>query len=201
MLIVAIFAGFFGGLIWWYRRISKDEGPKWYGNFRRFLQTLGEWTATVFAILAFFGGLIFMIFSQTDGIQILTYMIPYMDSAGMALAPVGLVGGFLIIIATKIVLFLLDPVIWLIKSIWSLFVRLVLYIYRCVLKVFGVVEQNSPVWAGVNWIVALLVIVCGVAMGSMLAVFGSMPLAIGTVFTLGLGLAYMGYLIHKRKGE
>ncbi|MDR0496414.1 MAG: hypothetical protein LBH42_02235, partial [Treponema sp.] len=47
---VLLFAGVFGFRIWWLRRIKRDEGPKMYPNFRRFVQTLGEWEGTLFAI-------------------------------------------------------------------------------------------------------------------------------------------------------
>ena len=39
LILVFIIAGLFGSIIWWCRRIARDEGPKVYQNFRRFIQT------------------------------------------------------------------------------------------------------------------------------------------------------------------
>jgi len=200
LLLVLIFAGVFGSLIWWHRRIIRDEGPKMYNNFRRFMQTLGEWTATIFAIVVFFGVLIVMIFAG-DEYYYITSVIPLpIPAIDVSIALFGLVGGFLIIIATKIFLFLLDPIIWLVKQIGILIKRIVLYCYRCVIKVHGTIEQNTPVWIGVTWLVSILVVICGLVL--CFKVFGySSGVFIGAVLTVALGLAYMGFLVIKRKSH
>ena len=198
-LAVLICAGIFGSLIWWYRRIIRDEGPKPYLNFRRFVQTLGEWTATFFAIAVFFGVLIVVIFgyrAERTIANLIPLPVPGLDLT-MALA--GPVIGFLIIIATKILLFLLDPVIWLVKQIWRLFVRIVLYFYRCVIKMHGLFEQNMPVWIGVNWLFAILVLVCGLVLCFKLFINPGRDIFLGAVITVALGLAFMGFLVIKRK--
>ena len=200
LLLVLVFAGVFGSLIWWHRRIIRDEGPKAYNNFRRFVQTLGEWTATVFAIVVFFGVLIVMICAGNEYYYIsglIPLPIPAID---VSIALFGLVGGFLIIIATKILLFLLDPVIWLVKQIWILFKRIVLYFYRCVIKVHGTIEQNTPVWVGVTWLISVLVVVCGLILCFRVFRYSS-GIFIGAVITVALGLAYMGFLVIKRRSH
>ena len=199
LLLVLFFAGIFGSLIWWHRRIIRDEGPKWYDNFRRFIQTLGEWTATVFAIIVFFGVLIIMIIAG-EYVSLFAALspipIPGLD-ASLALA--GPLIGFIIIIVTKIILFLLDPIIWLIRKIWALIVRVALYAYRCILKIFGIFEENAPVWIGVNWLIAVLVVCVGLILALRLRSFPNMPIFLGAAFALALGLAYMGFLVILRK--
>ena len=202
LLLIFIFAGFFGSLIWYYRRIIQNEGPKWYPNFRRFIQTLGEWTATLVAIIGFFTGIIIIIMSNTGDFRIILSFMPLMvRSFGLMLAPYSLVVGFLIIIATKIILYLLDPVIWLIKQLWSLLVRVVLYFYRITLKVFGIFEENAPLWFGVNWLLAILVVAAGLWMGCKLLTSPSWPLAFATILSVGLGLSYTGFMILRKKKD
>ena len=192
LLIVLIFAGLFGSLIWWYRRLVRDEGPKMYSNFRRFIQTLGEWSATTFAIVVFFGVLIIMIFAGEY-----SYLVPLpFPAIDAIIAVLGLVGGFVIIIATKILLFLLDPIIWLIKQIWILIKRIVMYFYRCVVKVSGTVEQHTPIWLGITWLLSVLVVLCGIAL--CFRAFNSASV-ISAVVAMALGLGYMGFLVIKRK--
>ena len=194
LLVVLIFAGIFGFLIWWHRRLIRDEGPKMYNNFRRFIQTLGEWAATLFAIVVFFGVLIIIIFAG-DEYYMLTSILP-IPAIGPTIAVFGLVGGFLIIIATKILLFLLDPLIWLIKQIWILIKRMVLYFYRCVVKVSGTVEQHTPIWLGITWLLSVFVVLSGIAL--CFRAFNSASV-ISAVFAMALGLGYMGFLVIKRK--
>ena len=201
LLWVSLFAGLFGSMIWWNRRIVRDEGPKWYPNFRRFIQTLGEWLATVYTIIAFTVGIVLIFVSNMGDFSVLYFLPGFILNFGMMLAPISLITGFLIIIATKIILFLLDPFIWLIKQIWGLLVRLVLYFYRVILKVFGVYEQNAPVWSGVNWLIAIMVVISGIIMGIVLWSRPSLPLALGTIFAMALGLGYMGFIVNRRKNE
>jgi hypothetical protein len=198
-LLIVAFAGVFGSLIWWHRRIIRDEGPKLYNNFRRFIQTLGEWTATVFAIIVFLGVLVGMIIAGDEFNMILSGLPLPALGLGIGTAFAGLIGGFMIIIATKIFLFLLDPIIWLIKQVWSLLVRVVLYCYRCIIKVFGIFEQDAPVWIGVNWLIAVLVVALGLVLGARLRSYPSMPIFLGAAFAIALGFAYMGFLVIKRK--
>jgi len=201
ILIVLIFTGIFGALIWWYRRISRDEGHGWYPNFRRFIQTLGEWTATVFAIIVFFGVIIARIVAGDDYYNVVRMLSLPLPSTDVTIALFGLVGGFLIIIATKIFLFLLDPIVWLIKQIWYLIVRIVKYFYRCVIKIHGVFEQNATVWIGVHWLISVLVVSTGLFLCYMLfsSPYGSFGLAITAAIIVALGLVYMGFLVTKRK--
>ncbi|MCL2244694.1 MAG: hypothetical protein FWC03_09550 [Treponema sp.] len=200
LILVFIFAGLFGSLIWWCRRIARDEGPKVYPNFRRFIQTYGEWIATVYAIIAFFGGII-LLFVAGEYFYSLAGLLPIPVPGLELLIISGPLGGFLIIIATKIVLFLLDPLIWLIKKIWSLLVRIALYIYRCIIKAFGIFEDNTPVWVGVNWLIAVLVTFGGLILGFRLFSTGSITFgsALGVALILALGLTFMAFIIIKRK--
>jgi len=198
-LVVLIIAGVFGSLIWWHRRIIHDAGPKWYNNFRRFIQTFGEWTATVFAIVVFFGVIIFFIFAReyyNTVTQLLPFAFPAPDVTAAFFGPAG---GFLIIIGVKIFLFILDLIIWLIKKIWILFKRIVMYYYRFVTNVHHTLEQNTPVWIGVIWLISILVIICGLILCyKFFTVPGSHTL-IGAVSIIALGLAFMGFLVVKRK--
>ena len=192
VFLVIAFAGVFGAIIWWHRRISHDEGSTWYPNFRRFIQTWGEWLGTFIAIVTFGSVLILMLFFENQS-YLIAGLIPLpLPTLQLTYALMGPVVGFLIIIATKIFLFLLDPLIWLIKQLWGFLVRIVKYLYRFVLNVFGVVEKNSPVWFGVNWVIAIAVIVAGIVF-----CFKAMGLAAG--FCLALGLAYIAFLVHKKK--
>jgi len=195
ILIVAIllFAGIFGFLIWWHRRITRDEGGhKWYGNFRRFIQTIGEWLGTFIAISVFGCVIVLMIF-LSDKYYRITEILPLpIYQVDIVVALHGLIAGFLIIIATRILLFLLDPVIWLIKQIWKLIVRVVLFAYRCVINVGGLVEKNTPFWIGLTWLLAFAAIVSSLVL---CFVFGG----ISPVIALAVSLGFMGYLLYKRK--
>ena len=66
ILIILGFAGVFGAMIWWHRRINRDDGPKFYPNFRRFIRTAGEWLGTVLAISVFGAVLVLLIFLSDD---------------------------------------------------------------------------------------------------------------------------------------
>ena len=199
ILAVLVFAGLFGFFIWWHRRITRDEGPKWYPNFRRFIQTLGEWTGTLFAIIVFGCVLILLLLLRDEYRMIIGMLpVPFYD-LNFTVALYGPIVGFLIIIATKIFLFLLDPVIWLVKQIWKLFVRIVLYFYRCIIKVHGVVEQNTPVWFGVIWLISVAVVAVGLVLCHALLRRPVPFLFLGGVFTVALGLGFMAFLVIKRK--
>jgi hypothetical protein len=192
LIAVLAFAGIFGALIWWHRRIHKDIGNKWYDNFRCFIQTLGEWVGTVYAISVFFGVIIVLavLRAKASAISgILPLSVPRLD---FSIALAGPVVGFLIILATRIFLFLLDPITWLIKQIWILFTRIVLYYYRCVIKLHGVVEQNTSVWIGFVWLVSLATVIAGLV----LLFKRIIP---GGAISLALGLVLMGFLVIKRK--
>jgi hypothetical protein len=190
ILAVLAFAGIFGAFIWWHRRIIRDEGPKYYDNFRCFIQTMGEWIGTLVAIIIF-GSVIILMLLVKDNYYFLTGWLP-LPSIELAAALFGPIAGFVIIIATKIFLFLLDPIIWLIRKVWGLFVRIVKYFYRCVTKICGTVEQNSSVWSGVVWLLAVAVVITGLILCFK---FTGLTSAIALVF----GLAFMAYLIYKKK--
>jgi len=192
IVVILAFAGIFGALIWWFRRINRDEGPKWYDNFRRFIQTYGEWLGTVFAI-SVFGVVVVLIAVLPNEFSTITRIFPFaIPNVDIITAFYGPVGGFIIIIATKILLFLLDPVIWLIKQIWLLIVRVVLYCYRFILGFFGTIEKNTPFWIGATWILAVGVIITSLVLCFFIR-------SIAPFFGLAAGLAFMGYLMFKRK--
>ena len=186
------FAGVFGALIWWHRRITRDEGPKWYPNFRRFIQTTGECMGTFIAITVFGSVLILMLFFRDEAYLITSFIPLSLPPLEITHALFGPVAGFIIIIVTKILLFLLDPIIWLIKQIWTLFVRIVKYCYRCVINVHGVIEKNTPVWFGFVWLLAVAVVITGVVL-----CFRAMNLY--AALALALGLAFMAFLVYKKK--
>jgi hypothetical protein len=192
LVVIFLLSGIFGALIWWHRRINKDNGARWYDNFRCFIQTLGEYAGTVFAINVFFSVIVLLVFLGDEIVYvagILPFSVPRPDFSHALAGPIT---GFLIILATKILLFLLDPVIWLIRQIWSLFTRIVLYYYRCVIKLHGVIEQNAPVWIGFIWLVSLATVICGLTLLYKNIIWG------GAV-SLTLGLVLMGFLVIKRK--
>jgi len=194
IVLVLAFAGIFGALIWWVRRITRDEGPKWYDNFRRFIQTLGEWLGTVIAI-GVFGIVLILVIFLADEYSMVTYALGLPTSdISILTAFYGPICGFIIIIATKILLFLLDPLMWLIKQIWSLIVRLVLFFYRCTIGVGGTLEKNTKVWVAVTWILAIGVVVTSLVLCFK---FGGLAPAIA----LTASLAFMGYLFFKRKHD
>ena len=194
ILIILCFAGIFGALIWWHRRINRDDGPNPYPNFRRFIQTAGEWLGTILAISVFGTVLVLLIFIPKDYYRIagaLPFPIPGINIASAFYGPVG---GFIIIIITKIILFLLDPVILLIKRIWGLIKRIVLYCYRFIINFFGTVEKNTPFWIGATWVLAV-----GVIIATLVLCFVSE--GIGVIIGLAAALAFMCYLIFKRKHD
>jgi len=192
IIAVLLFAGIFGALIWWHRRITRDEGPKWYSNFRRFIQTIGEWLGTFIAI-SVFGCIIILMIFLSDEYYMITNVLPLsIYQVDIVAALYGPITGFLIIIVTKILLFLLDPVIWLIKQIWKLFVRVVLFVYRCVINISGIVEKNTPFWIGLTWLLAFTAIVVSLVL---CFIYGS----IYAVIALAASFGFMGYLLFKRK--
>jgi len=199
LLLVLFFAGIFGALIWWHRRITKNDGTQWYPNFRRFIQTLGEWLGTTIAIIVFLGILVVLLVLNKETYQIARLLPYYAPSLDFTTAIMGLIAGFVIIIATKILLFLLDPVIWLIKQIWALFVRVVLYFYRCVIKIAGTVEQNTPVWIGVIWLIAAAAAVTGLILLVKLFQFNYQIYFLAGISSLALSFILIGFLVIKRK--
>jgi|GEM_PF-2244895 len=204
ILILAIlaFAGIFGFWIWWHRRIVHNEGPGWYPNFRRFIQTMGEWLGTIFAIIVFGCVIVLMLILKEEYRFILGVLpIPGFYNLNLTIALYGPIFGFIFIIATKIFLFLLDPIIWIIKQIWKLFVRIVLYFYRCIINVYGIFEQNTPVWFGVIWLFGLTVICSGLVLCFALFTYHQAIFMVSGVITLALGLGFMAFLIIKRKSS
>lgn len=192
ILAFLVFAGVFGAFIWWHRRINRDDGPRVYINFKRFIQTTGEWLGTVFAICVFGTILVLMILMSQEYHMIISafpYRIPNVD---IITAFYGPVGGFLIIIATKIILFLLDPLMWLLKQIWILIKRAALYCYRFILSFFGTIEKNTPFWVGATWVLAVGVIITVLVLCFKFS-------GIAPVIGLTAALAFMGYLMFKRK--
>lgn len=193
VLLILLFAGVFGCLIWWNRRIIKDEGPKAYANFRRFVQTMGEWAGTLVAIIVFGCTLVMSLLLKDEFYYLGAFIAFPFLTIDLTSALLGPVIGFAIIIVTKILLFLLDPIIWLVKNIWALIVRIVLYFYRVVLKFFGLLEQNAPVWIGAIWLFSAAVLVAGIVL-----CFISYSM-FGGAFAIALGLAMMAFLVIKRK--
>jgi len=199
VLAVLCFSGIFGSLIWLHRRIKKDEGPKIYPNFRRFVQTFGEWAGTMVALIVFGTVLITMLVLK-DELDLIISMLPFPVSGfSFSAALFGPVAGFVIIIATMIFLFLLDPIIWLVKKIWALIVRIVLFFYRCVVKFSGTVEQNTPVWIGAVWLFSAAVVCTGISLCCRIRVYPNMVLFFAGVSAIALGLAMMAFLVIKRK--
>ena len=195
ILVVLLFAGIFGALIWWHRRIIHDEGGhKWYSNFRRFIQTIGEWLGTFVAISVFGCVIVLMIFLSEEYYMVTEILPLPIYQVDIVAALYGPIAGFLIIIATKILLFLLDPIIWLIKQIWKLFVRIVLFVYRCVINTCGVVEKNTPFWVGLTWLLAVAAVV--VTLYLCFVNYG-----IAQVIALAVSLGFMGYLLFRRKNH
>ena len=194
LLILAIFAfaGIFGTFIWWHRRIILDEGPSLYRNFKRFAQTLGEWSATFIAITVF-GGVITLIAFLPKEYYVLTSALPIsIPAINLSFAFLGPIAGFLIIVIMKIFFFLLDILVWLLKQIWYLFVRIVKYFYRCIVKIHGTIEKNTQIWSGVIWLLAVAVVITGLVL--CLNQGGLYP-----IFVLLFGLGFCAYLVFKRK--
>jgi len=192
ILIILFFAGVFGALIWWHRRIKFDDGPKVYPNFRRFIQTAGEWAGTVLAISVFGAVLVLLIF-MPDDYSMITDTLPFpVPGISIVTAFYGPIGGFIIIIVTRIILFLLDPVIWLITQIWGLIKRIALYFYRFTIGIFGTFEKNTPFWVGATWLLAVGVIIATIVL---CFIYGGIAMTVG----LAAALAFMGYLMFKRK--
>jgi len=194
ILLILGFAGVFGALIWWHRRINRDDGTKFYPNFRRFIQTAGEWLGTVLAISVFGAVLVLLIFLSED-YNMIVGILPF-STPGISIATAfyGPIGGFIIIIITRIILFLLDPVIRLITWIWGLIKRIVLYCYRVTIGFFGTIEKNTPFWISATWILAVGVIVTTLVLCFM---YGGIAMIAG----LAAALAFMGYLVYKRKHD
>ena len=202
ILLVLTFAGIFGALIWWHRRIIRDEGPRIYDNFRRFLQTLSEWTGTVFAIIVF-GCVTVITFLLKEEINTITSLIPFelpLPVIDFSFALFGLAGGFLIILASKILLFLLDLLVLLFLKIWKLIIRIVLYYYRCIVKVHSTIELNTTVWIGLVWLLAAAVVILGLVMCYKLMGAG-FRLYLPGIITLALGLGFMAFMVVKRKND
>ncbi|MCL2094130.1 MAG: hypothetical protein FWH12_08055 [Treponema sp.] len=198
--LVLLAAGLSGALIWWHRRISRDEGQRFYPNLRRFIQTLGEWAGTVFAITVFGMSIVYLLFVRdhyTLSLPLISLPVPIPFTV-MNLGFGGPIFGFLLIIATKIFLFILDLLVKLLGSIWKLLLRIVLYYYRCVVKIHRTIEVNTQIWAGVLWIISAVVVGFGIyvtyrLMGSPFNILlaGLVPLA--------LGLGFMAFLAAKRR--
>jgi len=194
ILVILAFAGIFGALIWWHRRINRDDGPKFYPNFRRFIQTSGEWLGTVLAISVFGTVLVLLIF-LSDDYNMIASILPFsIPGISIVTAFYGPIGGFIIIIITRIILFLLDPVIKLITWIWGLIKRIVLYCYRFTISFFGTVEKNTPFWVGATWVLAVGVIIATLVLCFMYS-------GIASTAGLAAALAFMGYLMFKRKHD
>ena len=192
ILLILAFAGIFGACIWWFRRITRDEGPGWYNNLRRFIQTVGEWSGTIIAI-GVFGIILVLVIFLSEDYHLIIRVLPFqIFDVNIVMAFYGLIAGFIIIIATKILLFLLDPIIWLLKQLWNIIKRIVLFCYRCILNLSGTVEKNTPVWVGVTWILTIAAIIACLVLCFR---FGN----IASVIALAAALGFMGYLMFKRK--
>ena len=200
-LAVLSIAGIFGALIWWHRRINNDEGPKCHVNLRRFIQTLGEWTGTLFAIIVF-GCICVILLVLTDAydyISLLMVLFPIpLPEISIYLAIYGLIGGFFIMIATKVILFLYDLLIWLGSRLWRLLVRIVQYYYRCIIKIHRTLELNTSVWIGVVWLFAAVAVFIGLILCFKLVGTDFRAYLLGLI-PLGLGLGFMAFLVINRK--
>ena len=192
ILAVFIFAGFFGALIWWYRRIIRDDGNDWYKNIRCFIQTSGEWLGT-FTAISVFGIVIILTIFMSENYSAITGYLPFpVPPLNVALALAGPVAGFIIIIGTKIFLFLLDPIVWVIKQIWTFIKWIVTYCYRLIDNLTKTVEKNASIWVGVTWLLAAAVIIAMLVLS--FRVGGFAP-----VIALAVAFAFMGFLIFRRK--
>ena len=197
-LLILFAAGFIGALIWWHRRINLNEGPRLYVNLRRFIQTLGEWTGTLLAIIVCGAVIIYLIFIGGEDTLIVP-MLPFpLPAINYVLALYGLIGGFLIILATKIFLFLLDIVVGLLGRIWNLFVGIILYYYRCIVKVHRTIELNTSVWIGLVWFFSAIVVIAGLILCFKL-IGTSLGIYLLGIIPLALGLGLMAFLVVKRK--
>jgi hypothetical protein len=154
----------------------------------------GIWTGTVFAISVFGVIIILMIFLREEYFFITQALYFPIPDISIVTALFGPIGGFIIIIITKIILFLLDPLVWLIKQIWGLIKRAVLYCYRFIISFFGTLEKNNPFWVGATWVVAV-----GVIIATLVLCFQFRGIA--PVIALAAGLAFMGFLMFKRKHD
>jgi len=194
IVIILGFAGFLGASIWWVRRITRDEGPSWYNNFRRFVQTLGEWLGT-FTAISVFGIVLILTILLADKYYMIIGAFPFkIPEINIVMAFLGPICGFIIIVVTKILLFLFDPIIWLLKQVWKLLVRIVLFFYRCTINVGGTCEKNTNLWVAVTWLFAI-----GVIITSLVLCFirGGLAPAIG----LTASIAFLGYLFYRRKHD
>ena len=207
ILMVLIIAGVFGALIWWRRCISSYDGPKFHVNLRRFIQTLGEWTGTLFAIIVFGCVTVILLILKNEINEIRSIAasntifnmfpipVPVID---IFLPLYGIIGGFLIIIATKIFLFLYDLFVHLISGVWKLLVRIVLYYYRCTVKIHRTIEQNTSVWIGLVWLFSAAVVISGLILCYKLIGQDFRAYLLG-ILSLALGLGLMAFLVAKRK--
>jgi len=225
-LLILIIAGIFGGLIWWHRRLRRDVDSSLYGNFRAFLQTLGEWTGTLYGLIICLTTIVLYIFLRDDNGFLLSIILGslnldflFLDSetifstlVGLLMLPIrgvnlstaifGLCTGFIIILATRIFLIVLDFVYMLLLKIWNLIKGIVLYYYRCIIRIHRTIEQNSTIWLGVVWLFAILVVIAGLVLCYLLTLttslrgegFGPYLMAIIPVI-MGLGL--MAFLVLK----
>ena len=193
ILVVLVGAGIFGFLIWWHRRIVRDESG-YYNNFKCFIRTLSEWLGVLIAIIGCAVTIILLLLFR-DFFYLLSAVLPQRFLAANFLTVIiGPVTGFLIIIVTKILLFLLDLLVWLLSRIWGLFVRLVMYAYRCVLNISGVAEKHSSILNGVVWLLAAAVVIIGLVM-----CFRYTSFFLNGVITLALGLGFMVFLFVIRR--
>ena len=197
-LLVLFGAGFFGALIWWHRRINLDEGSRLYVNLRRFIQTLGEWTGTLLGIIVFGVTVIFLIFFEGKD-TLISPLLPFLFfEINYALPFYGLIGGFFIILATKIFLFLLDILVRLIGKIWNILVSIILYYYRCIVKVHRTIELNTSVWIGLVWFFSAAAAITGLVLCFKL-IGASLGVYLLALIPLALGLGFMAFLVVKRK--
>ena len=206
-LAVLSLAGFFGTMIWVHRRINRDEGTKFYANLRRFIKTLGEWAGTLFAIKVFGFVTIIVFLLKDEYAQFLSMFpipeIPFpvpLPGISFAVAIYGLICGIIIILATNVFLFFLDLLVWLIGSVWKLFARIVLYYYRCIVKLHKTIELNTSVWIGLVWLFSAAVVIAGLILCFRLAGENFGVYLIG-IIPMALGLGLMAFLVIKRKDD
>ena len=105
--VVLAFAGWIGFQIWWDRMmklvVDSSTGDEFVATpiFSHFIQTLGEWFGTLFAIVGFAGLLISMILLGNDAywfLKLIGLRFPVLGWTGIFLLPII---GYLIVILTR----------------------------------------------------------------------------------------------------
>jgi hypothetical protein len=154
VLFVLLVLAILGILIWVRGRLSEDVGEKFVPNIYAFIKTLGMWLGTYIGLSAFLIVFLLKLFGSNEDFEagsILQLLgLAKVGAVTWNLAILGLFRGFIIIVVSKIALFLLDKrwVIW----------NGILAIRRWFAGFGAVAERESHVGLG---FVAILVILAG----------------------------------------